>query len=55
VATLPGMDIPYPGLAQPHSQIAIPLISAGHLLGVLFAESPLDLQFNFEDEDISWP
>jgi hypothetical protein len=52
VATLPGMDIPYPGLAQPHSQIAIPLISAGHLLGVLFAESPLDLQFNFEDEDM---
>lgn len=49
---LPGMDIPYPGLEQPHSQIAIPLISAGHLLGVLFAESPLDLQFNFEDEDM---
>lgn len=51
-ATLPGMDIPYPGLAQPHSQIAIPLVAAGRLLGVLFAESPLDLQFTFEDEDM---
>ncbi|KRD16613.1 histidine kinase [Acidovorax sp. Root267] len=47
-----GMDIPYPGLAEPHSQIAVPLVSAGRLLGVLFAESPEDMRFGFEDEDL---
>lgn len=44
-------DIPYPGLAEPHSQVAVPIVSAGRLLGVLFAESPNDLQFGFEEED----
>ena len=49
-----GLDthIPYPGLAEPHSQLAVPILSAGRLLGVLFAESPEDLQFSFEDEDV---
>ena len=45
-------DIPYPGLPQPHSQLAVPILSAGRLLGVLFAESPNDMQFSFEDEDV---
>ncbi|MFC5520701.1 GAF domain-containing protein [Polaromonas jejuensis] len=45
-------DIPYPGLAEPHSQLAVPIVSAGRLLGVLFAESPHDLQFGFEEEDV---
>ena len=45
-------EIPYPGLAQPHSQLAVPVLSAGRLLGVLFVESPNDLQFGFEDEDM---
>jgi adenylate cyclase len=45
-------DIPYPGLAEPHSQLAVPIVSTGRLLGVLFAESPEDLQFSFEDEDV---
>lgn len=49
---LRGMDIPYPGLAEPHSQVAVPLVSAGRLLGVLFAESPQDMRFGFEDEDL---
>lgn len=44
-------DIPYPGLAEPHSQVAVPIVSVGRLLGVLFAESPKDLQFGFEEED----
>ena len=50
--SLRGMDIPYPGLQEPHSQVAVPLISAGRLLGVLFAESPQDMRFGFEDEDL---
>lgn len=44
-------DIPYPGLAQPQSQMAAPILSAGRLLGVLFVESPEELRFGFEDED----
>ncbi|TXJ07237.1 MAG: GAF domain-containing protein, partial [Alicycliphilus sp.] len=38
-------------LAAPHSQLALPLISRGQTLGVLFVESPLDLQFGYPDED----
>ncbi len=55
-ADAPGLaldtEIPYPGLSEPHSQLAVPVLSAGSLLGVLFVESPLDLQFSFEDEDV---
>ncbi|HYF44006.1 MAG TPA: GAF domain-containing protein [Ramlibacter sp.] len=47
----PVTEIPYPGLAEPHSQLAVPVLAAGRLLGVLFVESPHDLQFGFEDED----
>ncbi|CAN7493830.1 GAF domain-containing protein [Acidovorax delafieldii] len=50
--SLRGLDIPYPGLPEPHSQVAVPLLSAGRLLGVLFAESPEDMRFGFEDEDL---
>lgn len=48
----PGMEIPYPGLAAPHSQIAVPMVAGGRVLGVLFAESPRDMAFDFEDEDL---
>ena len=44
-------EIPYPGLAQPHSQLAVPVMSAGRVLGVICAESEQDLRFAFEDED----
>jgi adenylate cyclase len=44
-------EIPFPGLSEPHSQLAVPILSAGRLLGVLFVESPLDMRFGFEDED----
>ncbi|CAM5780734.1 GAF domain-containing protein [Ottowia pentelensis] len=49
--TATGPEIPYPGLAEPHSQLAVPLISGGRTLGVLFVESPLDLQFRYPEED----
>ena len=55
-ASLPDMEaateIPYPGLSEPHSQLAVPVLSAGRLLGVLFVESPNELAFGFEDEDM---
>lgn len=44
-------EIPFPGLAEPHSQLAVPIVSGGRLLGALFIESPLDMHFSFEDED----
>ncbi len=45
-------DIPYPGLAEPHSQLAVPILATGQLLGVLFAESPHELRFDHEQEDM---
>lgn len=45
-------DIPYPGLSEPHSQLAVPVMSVGKLLGVLFVESTNDMQFSYEDEDV---
>ena len=54
-ATEPGIaldtEIPFPGLAEPHSQLAVPIISGGRLLGALFVESPTDMRFSFQDED----
>lgn len=45
-------DIPYPGLAQPQSQMAVPILCTGRLLGVVFVESAEELRFGFEDEDV---
>jgi adenylate cyclase len=45
-------EIPYPGLAHPRSQLAVPMLAAGRLLGVLFVESPDDMRFGYEDEDM---
>ena len=47
----PVAEIPYPGLPEPHSQLAVPVLSAGRLLGAIFVESPQDLQFGYEEED----
>jgi adenylate cyclase len=44
-------EIPFPGLAEPHSQLAVPILAAGRLLGVLCVESPQDLRFSYDDED----
>jgi adenylate cyclase len=45
------MEIPMPGLSESHSQIAVPIVACDRLIGVLFAESPLDLRFTYDDED----
>ncbi|MGH8491904.1 MAG: GAF domain-containing protein [Moraxellaceae bacterium] len=44
-------EIPFPGLAEPHSQLAVPLLAGGRLLGVLHVESPESRRFSHEDED----
>ena len=43
--------IPFPGLAEPHSQLAVPVCAGTRLLGVLCVESPRDLAFGYDDED----
>jgi adenylate cyclase len=44
-------EIPLPGLAQPRSQLAVPIVLGKRLLGVLFAESSEDQRFGYDDED----
>ena len=45
------IEIPFPGLAAPHSQMAVPVIACQQLLGVLYVESTEDLRFGYDDED----
>jgi adenylate cyclase len=44
-------EIPLPGLPESRSQLAVPILAMGRLLGVLFAESSEDLRFGYDDED----
>lgn len=44
-------EIPFPGLPQPHSQLAVPLVAGGRLVGVLHVESPEPRRFGYDDED----
>jgi adenylate cyclase len=44
-------EIPFPGLKEPQSQIAVPILHADRTLGILFAESPQPLRFGYDDED----
>lgn len=44
-------EIPYPGLAAPRSQMALPIVCGGRLLGVLFVESTRELAFGVDEED----
>jgi len=44
-------EIPLPGLAESRSQMAVPILAFGQLLGVMYVESPLDLRFSYDDED----
>ena len=43
--------VPFPGLGTPHSQIAVPVLAEGRVLGVLFAESDEIMAFDHECED----
>lgn len=43
--------IAFPGLTRPESQIALPILWQGLLVGVLFSESPLPMRFTHEEED----
>lgn len=43
--------VPFPGLGTPHSQIAVPVMAGGRVLGVLFAEAGEVMRFDHECED----
>jgi hypothetical protein len=44
-------EIPFPGLPNPHSQLAVPMVATGRLQGVLHVESPEARRFSYDDED----
>jgi adenylate cyclase len=50
VATLE-TAIRLPGLADARSQLAVPMVASGVLVGVLYVDSPSDLRFGYQDED----
>jgi len=51
LANVAANDIPFPGLREPHSQIALPIMQGDRAIGVLFAESREAMRFWYEDED----
>ncbi|HQR52687.1 MAG TPA: GAF domain-containing protein [Burkholderiales bacterium] len=44
-------EIPFPGLAEAGSQMAVPVMLGDRLLGVLYVESPHEQRFTYEHED----
>jgi adenylate cyclase len=44
-------QVPYAGLADSRSQLAVPILAGTQLLGVLYVESPEDQRFRYDDED----
>ncbi len=44
-------SIPPPGLPAPASQLAVPILDSGTLLGVLYVESERESQFDYDLED----
>lgn len=44
-------EIPFPGLPDSGSQLAVPIVAGTHLLGVLYVESPENGRFGYDDED----
>lgn len=51
--SMPALEtaIAFPGLSEPASQIAVPIVMGGNLIGVLYAESPRPLMFKHPTED----
>jgi adenylate cyclase len=47
-----GTDVPLPGLARPGSQLAVPAITLGELIGVLLVESEANERFRQIDEAV---
>lgn len=43
--------IPFPGLAEPGSQMAVPILLGGEALGLVYVESQDEGRFNHDDED----
>ncbi len=43
--------IPFPGLVESGSQLAVPVVHGERLHGVLYVESPQERRFTYEDED----
>jgi len=48
----PGTEIPMPGLARAETQLAVPAMARGRLVGVLMVESESKLAFDEEDEAV---
>jgi adenylate cyclase len=44
-------QIPFPGLAESGSQLAVPIAAGTQLIGVLYVESPDEKRFRYDDED----
>lgn len=44
-------SIPFPGLPESQSQVAVPILAGPRLLGVLFAESAATSRFGYDEED----
>ncbi len=44
-------EIPLPGLPEPGSQLAVPIVLGAQLAGVLYVESPEAMRFSYDDED----
>jgi len=45
--------IPFAGLADPQSQLAVPILSSQGLVGVLYADSDEEMRFGHVEEDIA--
>jgi adenylate cyclase len=44
-------EIPFPGLPASRSQLAVPIVACGRLIGALYVESTEDRRFGYDDED----
>jgi adenylate cyclase len=44
-------EIPFPGLPESRSQLAVPIVACGRLVGALYVESTEDKRFDYDDED----